>query len=175
MTQESFETMLTGGHHNSLGRTIEVVDIILEDQSRLEELYQCYFSLDEVVRLRVSNAFRRVTTEQPDWFEPYIDKFLNEISKINQPSTQWTMAKLMQMMDARLTDAQLAQAKTVLKTNLTSYTDWIVLNNTMETLTDWAKEDEDLKEWLLPHLQTLTTDERKSVAKRANKFLKVLA
>lgn len=48
----SFEQKLTGGHPNSLGNTVEVVDIILADKKRLDELYQCYFSDDAVVRLQ---------------------------------------------------------------------------------------------------------------------------
>ena len=64
---ENFESILSGGHPNSLGRTVEVVDLVLEDRARLAELYQCYFSSDEIVRLRVSSAFKRVTTEHPDW------------------------------------------------------------------------------------------------------------
>jgi hypothetical protein len=39
MTSESFEEMLTGGHPNSLGRTIEVVDIVLSNPARLSDLY----------------------------------------------------------------------------------------------------------------------------------------
>jgi hypothetical protein len=42
MTSESFEEMLTGGHPNSLGRTIEVVDIVLANSTRLSDLYNCY-------------------------------------------------------------------------------------------------------------------------------------
>ncbi len=43
---EEFEAMLTGGHPNSLGRTLEVVDAVLADRSRLTELVACYFSDD---------------------------------------------------------------------------------------------------------------------------------
>ena len=43
--------MLTGGHPNSLGRTIEVVETVLADEARMEELFGCYGSVDEVVRL----------------------------------------------------------------------------------------------------------------------------
>ena len=175
MTTETFEQMLTGGHPNSLGRALEVVDIILADKNQLEALYQCYFSQDEVVRLRTSNAFKRVTKEHVDWFIPYIDRFLNEISQINQPSTQWTLATLCLWSYQDMSEAQVAQAKTVLKSNLESYTDWIVLNNTMETLAVWAKEDDKLKQWLLPKLEVLKEDDRKSVAKRADKFFNQLS
>lgn len=170
MTHEPFESMLTGGHPNSLGRTIEVVEVILANPERLEELYQCYFSDDEVVRLRTSNAFKRITKEHPDWFEPYIDRFLDTVSQINQPSAQWTLAQLMMLMQKRLSDEQLDKAKSVLKQNLESYSDWIVLNFTMEALTRWAKKDEALKTWLKPRLDKLRSDGRKSVANRANKY-----
>ena len=36
---EPFVDMLTGGHPNSLGRTIEVVDQVLATPDRIDELY----------------------------------------------------------------------------------------------------------------------------------------
>ena len=67
---ERFEDMLTGGHPNSLGRTIEVVDAVLAAPERFEELFNCYQSADEVVRLRVSNAMKRVEAEQHELVGP---------------------------------------------------------------------------------------------------------
>ncbi len=34
---EDFEIALSGGHPNSLGRTLEVVDVVLADRSRLAD------------------------------------------------------------------------------------------------------------------------------------------
>ena len=90
----SLEERLTGGHPNSLGNTVEVVDDVLKNPALFNELFQCYFSADEVVRLRVSNAMKRVCKENEEMLVPYIDKFLGEISKIDQASTQWTLAQL---------------------------------------------------------------------------------
>lgn len=170
----SFEEMLTGGHLNSLGRTIEVVDIVLADSDRIDELYQCYFSDDEVVRLRTSNAMKRVCQQHPDWLIPYLNRFLTEISNINQPSAQWTLAQLFQQLAGFMTESQFQEAVKVLKHNLQQYDDWIVLNHTMQTLADWAKEDDLLRVWLQPHIERLSTDNRKSVANRARKLNKEL-
>lgn len=167
---DNFETRLSGGHPNSLGNTIEVVNDILKDKSKLEELYRCYFSTDEIVRLRVSNAMKRVAKAHPDWLVPYLDKFISEISKINQPSTQWTLAQLFMLLDKDLTPKQKAAAIDILKRNLTAMNDWIVLNFTMEALTRWAKDDEELMKWLKPHLEKLAKDPRNSVKRRAAKF-----
>lgn len=175
MTQvEPFKTMLAGGHPNSLGRTIEVVDIVLADRSHLEQLYQCYFDEDEVVRLRTSNAMKRLWRQHPEWLVPYLDRFLLEVSQIHQPSTQWTLAQLFLELDTWLTQDQRTKATAILKSNLVEYTDWIVINNTLQTLSGWARQDQDLKAWLKPHLLRFRQDERKSVARTAEKILEDL-
>ena len=168
---EPFEAMLTGGHPNSLGRTIEVVDIVLADRSRFEELYLCYRSEDEVVRLRVSNAMRRVEAVEHDWLVPYIDRFIEEIGALDQPSAQWTLAKLFEALEGDMSPVQKAAAQAIMQRNLAEHDDWIVLNNTMEALFKWSRYDEAMGAWLKPHLERLTKDTRNSVARRAQKLL----
>ncbi len=168
---EPFEAMLTGGHPNSLGRTIEVVDIVLANPERFDELYRCYRSEDEVVRLRVSNAMRRVEAERHDLLVPYIDSFIEEIGSLDQPSAQWTLAKLFEALRPDMNAAQEEQALAIMKRNLAEHSDWIVLNNSMEALFAWSSDDPDLRAWLRPHLDRLTQDKRKSVASRAAKLI----
>ena len=170
----TFEEMLTGGHPNSLGNTVEVVNLILADRKKLEDLYQCYYSDDEVVRLRVSNAMKRICKEHPDWIVPYIDKILTDISKINQASTQWTLAQLFLWLEDDMTKPQLEKAKEILKNNLDKSEDWIVQNTTIETLSTWAKDDEKLRMWIIPRLENFSKSDRKSVAGRAKKMLNTL-
>lgn len=164
--------MLTGGHPNSLGRTTEVVEKILENPELLENLYQCYFSRDEVVRLRTSNAFKRVAAAHFEWLVPYVDKFLNEVSAINQASAQWTLAQLFGRFAPLMTESQTKKAVSILKRNLAEHSDWIVLNHTMQTLSDWSVTDKELRRWLEPQLVRLSQDSRKSVAGRAKKLIK---
>ncbi|MEM6841709.1 MAG: hypothetical protein AAF632_05760 [Bacteroidota bacterium] len=170
----SFEQKLSGGHPNSLGNTVEVVHEVLTNPGRLEDLYQCYFSKDEVVRLRTSNAIKRICQQHPDWLVPYIDRFLTEVANIDQLSAQWTLAQLFLALTSFMSPSQSQEAIVLLKRNLTEYDDWIVLNQTMQTLFEWSKEDRSLRSWLKPHLEKLGTDERKSVANRANKLNKKL-
>ncbi len=63
------------------------------------------------------------------------------------------------------------RATGVLQRYLTSSTDWIVLNVTMDVLTQWAGSDPGLRIWLVPQLERLSRDSRKSVATRAGKRL----
>lgn len=167
--------MLTGGHPNSLGRTIEVVDTVFANPERVEDLYACYRSADEVVRLRVSNGMRRVQAERPDLIVPFYDRLIDEIGQLDQASAQWTLAKLFEVGRSDMTEDQVNRAEALMRRNLAEHGDWIVLNNTMETLALWSREKQELHNWLLPHLNRLSKDPRKSVSKRAQKLLKKLA
>lgn len=170
----AFEHMLTGGHPNSLGRTEEVVDLVLGDEARMAELFACYQSADEVVRLRTSSAMKRVQAARPDLIVPYYDRLIEEIGALDQASAQWTLAILFDVGRGDMTDQQLERAKGIVKQNLAEHHDWIVLNTSMDVLTRWARDDNSLRGWLTPHLERLSRDSRKSVSKRAEKSLKAL-
>ncbi|WP_343485873.1 hypothetical protein [Allomuricauda sp. d1] len=171
----SFEERLKGGHPNSLGNTVEVVAEVLGNHKLFDELFHCYFSDDEVVRLRVSNAMKRICKEEKQLLIPFLDRFLTEIAAIDQASTQWTLSQLFLSLEKDMTATQINQAKKIMKYNLANHDDWIVLCQTMETLGRWAKKDGNLKDWLKPHLKRLAKDERKSVSKKASKVAAMLA
>ncbi|OEK00253.1 hypothetical protein BFP97_01430 [Roseivirga sp. 4D4] len=154
-----------------MGNTVEVVEEVLSNPTRFEELFNCYFSNDEVVRLRTSNAMKRICKAKKSILIPYIDRFLNEISSIDQASTQWTLASLFLLLEKDMSEDQIASAKEIMKRNLAFHNDWIVLNTTIDALGKWSKKDSALKQWILPHLTRLSKDSRKSVSKRAAKEL----
>ena len=90
---------------------------------------------------------------------------------MDQASAQWTLATLFDRLAGEMTAKQHVDALTIMKRNLAEHGDWIVLNTTMEVLTNWAKTDAGLAKWLRPHLNRLSDDPRKSVSKRASKSL----
>ena len=171
---QRLEGMLTGGHPNSLGRTVEVVELVVAERSRLRELLDCYKSADEVVRLRVSSALKRVEIERHDWLLPHLDELIAEVGELDQASAQWTLAQLFERYTEDLTPSQRKGALAIMKRNLREHSDWIVLNCTLETLGAWAESDAALKHWMQPHVARLAEDRRKSVAGRAKKQLKLL-
>ncbi|MEM6342411.1 MAG: hypothetical protein AAF927_00975 [Bacteroidota bacterium] len=172
---KNFNNRLKGGHPNSLGETVEIVAEVLAEPDTFAELFACYFSEDETVRLRTSNAMKRIGKAQKNILIPYIDRFLEEVSQIEQASAQWTLSQLFQLLEQDMQDKQRQKAEAIMRHNLATHQDWIVLNTSMDTLGKWAKKDSTLKEWLIPHLERLANDTRKSVAARANKTLQKLS
>ena len=86
IAMRNFEQRPTGGHPNSLGNTVEIVDEVLADRDLFDELFSCYLCEDEIVRLR-SQRRRRICKEKPEYVLPYLDRLLNEVALIDQPST----------------------------------------------------------------------------------------
>jgi hypothetical protein len=168
---EPFAAMLEGGHRNSLGRTEEVVDIVAADERRLEELFATLGAPDELVRMRAGDALEKVCRRQPGWFRPRVDRLIDEVGAIDQPSVQWHVAQMLQRLRGDLPGEQARRATELLQRNLSRSTDWIVLNVTMDVLAEWAADDAALDDWLIPELERLRADPRKSVAKRAAKHL----
>ena len=84
----SFEQSLKGGHPNSLGNTLEVVDAVLGNTDKMEDLFLCYQSDDETVRLRTSNAFKRIFRAKPELFNKWEQRLIKEVAEIDQPSAK---------------------------------------------------------------------------------------
>jgi HEAT repeat protein len=166
-----FEDVLTGGHHNSLGNTVAVAKEVNGNRELLPDLIATYASEDEVVRLRVSSALKRVAWEHPDWVHAEIGTIMNWVERLQQPSAQWSMGQMLLALGPLLSGTERERSIALMKTHLEESNDWIVLNHTMETLAQWAQDDEHLEAWLLPHLARFAEDSRKSVATRARRLL----
>ncbi len=158
-----------------MGRTLEVMEIVKTDPSRTEELFELYFQEDEWVKLRSSNALKRLWREDNDNIKPFVNKWVEKASAIDQPSVQWTFAQMIEECTELLTTTQLAKAVERVKNYLIESQDWIVLNSSISSLTKFALEDAELRAWLVPHLEELTKEDRASVAKRATKALEKLS
>ena len=132
--------MLKGGHPDSLGRTEDVVAMVLADRARLEELFATMANPDEVVRLRVGTPWRRSAASNPAGSCRTSSAFsATSGGSSSRPfSGTWPRCS---------STYAIASPRTrpggyrLLQQNLASSTDWIVLNVTMDVLTDWANHD----------------------------------
>ncbi len=164
-----FEQMLTGGHPNSLGLTPDVVEIVLCDHNRLEELFECLGSDDEVVRMRAGDALEKVCRERSNWFEPYVNQLLTEVAAIDQPSVQWHLAQMLQHVD--LDSPQRRRAVSWLWRTFDRTNDWIVISEVLTALVFFSRTSPSVRRRLPDALRETQQDPRKAVARRATKLL----
>ena len=93
----AIETRMTGGHPNSLGHTIEVVDLVLADRTRHEGLFQCYFSDDEVVlhnSMIVLTDWSAEDEALQNWLRPHLQRLTGDHRKSVAARARKMLAKL---------------------------------------------------------------------------------
>lgn len=170
MKHTFLDMLAVGGKANSLGKVNDVIELVLHDKSRLDELYNCMFSEDAWVRMRAADAFEKICRQHPDWLQPYIDRFPDELATSTQASIQWHLAQVYKQVE--LTDAQKQLAITWLKKVLADKdADWIVAANAMDTLAQFTREGASPKNDLLNVLKVQAQHKSNAVVKRASKYL----
>lgn len=168
---QSFADMLAeDGKKNSLGRANEIVEIVLNDKSKLQELYETIFHDDAWVRMRAIDAFEKVCRIHPEWIQSYIDKLQAELSTSTQASIQWHIAEIYREVELNQTqkDFAIEWLKTILSSNTV---DWIVAANSMDTLAYFVRQGDAEKSDLLAALRVQEGHKSKAVVKRARKLL----
>ena len=170
MSEPFANMLLEGGKSNSLGRAEEIVQIVLSDQSRLEELYACLSEDDPWQRMRAADALEKVCRVHPEWIEPYIEKLLDEHANNPQPSIQWHMAQIFDQ--TRLTSAQEKRIVAWITARLEDpKADWIVAANTMNTLVTFNTRGLISTDETIRLVRRQLAHHSNSVVKRATKIL----
>jgi TPR repeat protein len=168
--KEAFADILATGKPNSLGRTDEVIEAVLQDKSRLDELYACLFHDDAWLRMRAADALEKVCRQHPEWLLPHIDKFQEELARSNQPSIQWHLAQIYSQVD--VSPEQKQKAIQWLENLISTVeVDWIVAANAMDTLVQFAKDGSVTEKQVISLLRVQQGHKSKAVVRRADKLL----
>lgn len=163
------ETILSGGNPRSLGRTEEVVELVLANITKFDELFQLLFSTDEIIRMRASDALEKICRQHPEWLELYKEVLLGDIPMIRQASVQWHLAQILSEINLTVAETQLAT--TILKNNLESTNDWIVENLSLESLASFTRRGSFDADEFISILNLHSNSRHKSVVSRVNKLL----
>jgi hypothetical protein len=110
---DTIEALLTGGNPRSLRNADIVISAAFRQPERLEELVQCVFSADEIVRMRASDALEKVCRAHHGLLQRFVPRLLGEMSLIEQPSVQWHLAQI--LTEVRLDEREQAEAIAILE------------------------------------------------------------
>ena len=127
------EILMIGGHANSLGEAQDVLNLLKENVSRLDELFECISNDDAWVRMRAIDTFEKIVKDNPSLAQPYLDEIFSVHTKSDQASIQWHLAQI--FTEVELTSKQRKDAIAWLRNRIsTTEVDWIVSANTMKAL-----------------------------------------
>lgn len=127
------EVLAVGGRTNSLGRAAEVLDVVRADPIRTDELFACIADDDPWVRMRAVDTFEKLVREDPARAAPFVERIVGDLTRSTQPSVQWHVAQLFDLVDLTATQED-AAARWLEERVATTDVDWIVAAQAMTTL-----------------------------------------
>src|SRR5512145_416034 len=96
--------MLAGGDLRSIGRSEEVVDAVLADETRFGEVFLGLDSQDPVVCMRAADALEKITARRPELLQPYKAGLIERARRAGQQELRWHAAQMLPRLE--LDDAE---------------------------------------------------------------------
>jgi hypothetical protein len=134
--------MLRGGDRRSIGKSNEVVAMVLKEPGLFDALFSGLLTDDPLIRMRSADAAEKVTVIHPEYLAPYKKTLLKSLVKVVQAEVRWHVAPML----ARLPLSPSEQAAVI--NVLTSYMNdrsSIVRTMAMQALYDLAERYEALR------------------------------
>jgi hypothetical protein len=86
--------MLGGGDRRSIGRSDEVVQLVLKQPRRFAELIECLWHENPVVRMRAADAAEKVSAQKPRVLDHYKAELLGLLAEAEQIELRWHLAAM---------------------------------------------------------------------------------
>jgi hypothetical protein len=160
--------MLKGGDRRSIGKSNEVVAMVLKEPGLFDTLYSGLFADDPVIRMRCADAAEKVTAVHLEYLAPYKQSVLKSLAKVEQAEVRWHVA----LMLARLPLSASEQTEVInLLTVYMNDRSSIVKTFAMQALYDLAVRYEALRPVVLIHIKELIAIGTPAMKARGKKLL----
>jgi hypothetical protein len=159
---------LTGNDRRSIGRSNEVVALVLRQPVLFAELIHGMRSADRLVRMRAADAVEKVSVKQPELLTPFRPRLLSLLEEASEQELRWHLAQMVPRL--RLTRKQSSRAAAAFRCYLADRSS-IVKTSALQALADIGIKNASF----VPEIKTLLQDSMKSgtaaMKARARKLL----
>ena len=167
-----FSETLSGGTRTSLGEADHVIRQLLEDDSKLNEIYALFLDEDPVVAMRASYVAMRVAEQNPDSVKPFESDLLKNLDLYTQQEVRWHVPQL--LVHLELTKAQRRRAYDVIMNWAETDKSKIVGYYGFQAAADFASVDAQLLDDFIPRIRNANKTGAKSIQNRCKKIAKQL-
>lgn len=165
------QKLLKKGDLRTTGKSGEVVKLALSNPSIFKDIVNAILSDDPGIRMRASDAAKKITHIHSEWLYPYKKLFLDKISKINQQEVRWHTAQMLPRL--QLTKIERKKVFALLLTYLEDNSR-IVKTSAMQALADIAIQDNAYLDQVQRILSSLIKKGSPAMKTRGKRFLEVL-
>ena len=159
---------LSGGDRRSFGRANEVVTDILNDPALFPLVFEGMLDNDPVIRMRAADVVEKVTSQHPEWLQPYKQRLLRELAAIEQPEVRWHLAQILARLD--LNGNERGSAVQILL-GFIQEKNSIVRTFAMQSLVDITKHDPELRLMVIGLMESLIYEGTPAMKTRGSKLL----
>lgn len=163
---------LKGGDLRSIGKSNEVVQDILKTPSLFGEVFEGLLADDQVLRMRCADVIEKVSKVHLGYLQPYKDRLIKEVSKVNQQEVRWHLAQIFSYLE--LDREEITIIVDILSSWINSEKSKIVIVNSIQTLAEFAKKDKSIRPMVLRKLEDIIKNSSPLVVSRGNKLIKEL-
>jgi hypothetical protein len=162
---------LEGGDRRSIGRVSEVVADVFNAPSLFKVVFNAMLSDNAIIRMRSADAAEKITAKHPEYLQPYKEKLIQQVAKINPQEVRWHVAQMVPRLE--LSEEERAVAVEILLDYLNDKSK-IVKTFSMQALADFAERDADLRPKVIQLLEELTTTGSPAMKSRGRKLMEKL-
>lgn len=171
MSRNKLDDLLRGTDRRSIGRSNEVVALVLKERQHFPELIGCLWSDDPVLRMRAADAMEKISSQEPALLHPFKRELIGLLHEAEQKELRWHLAQMIPRL--QLTRSERHRVAEALRRYLDD-TSSIVKTFALQGLAELAKADPSL----LPETREILEAARRAgtpaMRARARKLLKTL-
>lgn len=171
MPRQPIAVLLRGNDRRSIGRSNQVVQLVLREPRRFAELIKCLWNDDPLVAMRAADAAEKVTAVKPGLLQPYKAELLGLLAEAEQIELCWHLALMIPRL--LLTRAERQRAAAALQRYLEDRSS-IVRTFALQGLADLARSDVGLQSQVKELLEKSARTGTAAMKARARKLLKEL-
>ena len=104
----AIKALLIGSDRRSIGKSDEIVSLVVKNEKLFDELFDCLKSNDKVIRMRASDAVQKIVELKPHLIKKYKNEIINRIAKIDQQEVRWHIAQLIPHLELTKPETKIA-------------------------------------------------------------------
>ena len=167
-----FKETLSGGTRTSVGEADKVIQQLLKNATKLNEIYGLFLDEDPVVAMRASYVAMKVAEQSPQSVNPFTKDVLKNLDLYVQQEVRWHIPQLLVHME--LSKAQRKRAYEVVMSWAETDKSKIVGYYGFQAAADFAELDEQLLQDFIPRIRKANKSGAKSIQNRCKKIAKQL-
>lgn len=170
MPRKRIAVLLRGNDRRSIGRSNEVVALVLREPRRFLELIKCLWNHDPMVRMRAADAAEKASVIRPSLLEPHKAELLGLLAETEQIELRWHLALMGSRLPLNKQERQRAAA--ALQRYLEDRSS-IVRTFALQGLADLSRNDAGLRRYVRELLEKSARTGTAAMKARARKLLKL--